>query len=133
MENFDMKKIIMLMCLFILCGLTACNCVGQPLASPSDVSQTNVISDTNEKDDGALTVEEILANKFNREILESVGITEIKEAVMLEANPGRGGNYDILITDAEDNVFYVLCNGYGAIDVIQKDNLEGETIFYILP
>ena len=130
-----MKKIvIMLVSLSFVCSMAACSCKDESVISPSDVSSTEIVSQTEtEKEDEALTVEEILSFEGNIEILESVGITEIKESVMERAIPGPGGRYLIRIVDINDNVYYVFCNEGGGIDEICKDSPDGELLFYVLP
>ena len=132
-----MKKMITITLMCLCCFITACSCISEPVTSSGDIaSPTEVVSSTEESEEGRklLTVEEIFAIKGNLEILESVGITEIKEAVIEEVYEDFwGGGYSIRIVDANDNIYYIGCNGRGAIEVIQRNSLEGETIFYILP
>ena len=129
------KTIIVSICLGLVCFIASCSCANELSISPSNVTSTEVVSQTEEtkKEDELLTVEQILSLESNIEILKSVGITEIKEAIMERAIPGIGGRYLIRIVDINDNVYYVGCSEGGGIDDICKDSPDGEPIFYILP
>ena len=130
-----MKKIITITLICLCCFITACSCISEPVTSFGDItSPTEVVSSTEESEKVvSLTVEEILTDEFNRKILDSVGVKEIKEAVIEKYPSGNYKGYIIRIIDMDDNTYYISCNSQGGIDEICRDSIDGESIFYVLP
>ena len=131
-----MRKIVLivviLVCLMVGAFVVAYSCKNKQPTLPSDeTSPTEVISETTTNEvagDDTLKVKEMLSDSISCSILESVGVEEIKEAI-IESRRSQGG-YNIRIVDINDNVYCIYCTKEGIIREIYKDSWDGECLWF---